>query len=150
MERGLHYDRNQLSRLIEKAKGDIDKLKANLIKRLAVIGETAVTIARDRGSYTDRTSNLRSSIGYMIVMDGEIINLSEPEQAGSGTDGNEGIAQGKALLERLKGEIPQSGAVLVVCAGMNYAWYVENVHGYDVLKSAELEAEQLAKELLGN
>ena len=39
--------------------------------------------------------------------------------------------------------------VLIVCAGMEYAAFVENVHHKRVLIDAELEAEKLFKQLLG-
>ena len=49
--------------------------------------------------------------------------------------------------EKIKADYPQ-GLALIVCAGMNYAAYVENIHHRDVLTSAELVAESLAEKLL--
>ena len=51
------------------------------------------------------------------------------------------------LLDKIKADYPQ-GLALIVCAGMNYAAYVENIHHRDVLTSAELVAESLANKLL--
>lgn len=144
----VEINSNQMAQFWESIEASLSEMKESVFQRLAYIGEASVKKAREMGNYQDRTANLRSSIGYMIVMDGEVVTQSTPVQAGSGsTDGSEGIAQGTALLNKLKGELPSKGAVLVVCAGMQYAWYVENVHHKDVLASAELEAERLVKKM---
>ena len=56
-------------------------------------------------------------------------------------------AADKAELDKLAAEFPY-GVVLIVCAGMNYAAYVEAIHHKDVLSSAQMRAEQLIQELL--
>lgn len=108
-----------------------------LIDKLSYIGEGALRIARERGSYTDRTGNLRSSTGYVIAVDGEVI-----ARAGFCTKDEDGAAFAEQLARTTEGK-----AVLVVCAGMNYATYV-SARGYDVLDSAEIEARALAEKLL--
>lgn len=145
---GLQFNSAMFAKMLAEAEGNIENMKKALFQRLAKIGETVVAVARDNGDYTDRTGNLRSSIGYMIVMDGEIMTMSKgkPTPAPEG-NGSAGIQANMELLEKLKSELPESGAVLVVTAGMNYAWYVENLYGKDVLASAELKAEQLLNKL---
>lgn len=144
----VEINSSQMAQFWESIEASLSEMKESIFQRLAFIGEQAVIVARNRGNYKDDTSNLRSSIGYMIVMDGEVVLETAPVFAGKGsTDGSEGIAQGTALLNKLKSELPSKGAVLVVCAGMQYAWYVENVHHKDVLASAELEAERLVKKM---
>lgn len=108
-----------------------------LINSLSYIGEGALRIAREQGSYTDRTGNLRNSTGYVIAVDGEVI-----ARAGFKTKDEGGAAFAEELARTTEGK-----AVLVVCAGMNYATYV-SARGYDVLDSAEIEAKVLAEKLL--
>ena len=108
-----------------------------LINSLSYIGEGALRIAREQGSYTDRTGNLRNSTGYVIAVDGEII-----ARAGFKSKNGDGSAFAEELARTTDGK-----AVLVVCAGMSYATYVSR-RGYDVLDSAEIEARILAEKLL--
>ena len=108
-----------------------------LINKLSYIGEGALRIAREQGNYTDRTKNLRNSTGYVIALDGQII-----ARAGFRSKNEDGAAFAEELARTTEGK-----AVLVVCAGMNYATYVSR-RGYDVLDSAELEAKVLAEKLL--
>lgn len=111
-----------------------------LIRNLSYIGEGALRIAREKGSYTDRTGNLRNSTGYVIAVDGQITTRAGFD---SKNEKNEG---GAAFAEELA-RTTEGKAVLVVCAGMNYATYV-SARGYDVLDSAEIEAKVLAEKLL--
>ena len=108
-----------------------------LINKLSYIGEGALRIAREQGNYTDRTKNLRNSAGYVIAVDGQAV-----ARAGFRTKNEDGAAFAEELARTTDGK-----AVLVVCAGMNYATYVSR-RGYDVLDSAELEAKALADKLL--
>lgn len=120
-----------------------------LVYRLSQIGEECVKIARDYGNYEDRTGNLRSSIGYIILNDGEVkVHGASKQYSGKKGDGAKGVQEGEALLKRLQAKFPW-GVVLIVCAGMEYAAFVENVRGRRVLIDAEIEAERLFKELLG-
>ncbi len=114
------------------------KLKVEvLINKLSYIGEGALRIAREQGSYTDRTGNLRNSTGYVIAVDGQVT-----QRAGFDSKDEDGAAFAETLARTTEGK-----AVLVVCAGMNYATYV-SARGYDVLDSAEIEAKVLAEKLL--
>jgi hypothetical protein len=140
---------------------DMRKLKAKLadkkkevtdliVLRFQQIGEEAVKIAREVGSYNDVTGNLRSSIGYLILVDGKpVINGATKQYAGTQGNGSKGVQQGQELLQKLKAKFPY-GIVLIIAAGMEYAAFVENVRGKDVLTSAQLLAEDLMKKLLNN
>lgn len=120
----------------------------HLVKELTYIGEECIKIARENGSYKDRTGNLRSSIGYVVLVDGKPVVYGQPKQySGEEGDGSAGAPAADALLKKLQAKFTW-GVVLIVCAGMNYAAYVEAIHHKDVLTSAELKAEQLAKKLL--
>ena len=130
---------------IEAFKGRILK---SLIDRLSYIGEECVRVARQRGSYNDITGNLRSSIGYTILLNGnEIIQGEFEDYRKDQNSPTNGMDETKKIFDKLRSDYP-SGLVLIVCAGMKYATYVENIHHRDVLTSAELVAESLAGKLL--
>lgn len=120
-----------------------ERIRRVLVRRLAHVGERVVNEGRTRANFTDRTGNLRSSIGYVVVNDGEIVSESSFEPVKGGGDG---ARTGKAFAERLARSAGK-GIVLIVVAGMNYARYVAN-RGYDVTDSAELLAERLVPEML--
>lgn len=50
----------------------MNRLKEAIIYNLCVIGEKVRNEAIDSGSYKDRTKNLRSSVGYIVVVDGQV------------------------------------------------------------------------------
>jgi hypothetical protein len=136
-----------------------------IIRKLAYVGEQCVNHVRTLPSplfpvmkqhlipphqpnFIDWSSNLRSSTGYALIKDGEIIQMSDFAPVKEGAKGKE---EGEAYIHELAknqsiGKI-KSGIVLIVVAGMNYAGYVANL-GYDVLDSAELLAEKLVPQLL--
>jgi hypothetical protein len=114
-----------------------------LIRRLAHIGEQCVNQARSVNSYKDRTGNLRSSTGYVIVVDGNIVQMSSFETV---KNGYEGSADGQKFARSLVNGFPE-GIVLIVVAGMKYAASV-SARGKDVLDSAELLAERLVPQML--
>nr|DAP49973.1 MAG TPA: hypothetical protein [Caudoviricetes sp.] len=123
--------------------GRIEAIQKALAYNLAAIGEQVLNVARLNGSYRDQTGNLRSSIGYVVVIDGEVIQMSSFDAVKSG--GN-GARMGKQYVKRLIRKFPQ-GVVLLVVAGMKYASYV-SAKGYDVLDSSELLADKLVPQML--
>lgn len=112
------------------------------IQRLQYLGEMCVKHARENGSYTDQTGNLRSSIGYVVYKDG--IEVSSGFEKFK--DGTEGGRQGKGVADWVAMNHTE-GILLVVVAGMNYALKVES-KGRDVLTSAELLAEKELPKML--
>lgn len=123
------------------AKG-VEEQRQKVIRMLAYIGEQCVNDARLKGSYTDRTGNLRGSTGYCVVADGEIVQTAGFARVLSGT---EGPNKGRDYIRELASGYT-SGIVLIVVAGMHYAAYVAD-RGYNVLDSAELLAEKLVGDL---
>lgn len=121
----------------------IDKALEFIVNTFLYVGESCIREARDNGSYMDQTGNLRSSIGYVVVVDGQIVRKNVVDLVKNGT---EGTKEAEAFLERLASE-HSTGICLIVVAGMNYASYVEG-RGYNVLTSAELLAERLVPQLL--
>lgn len=135
--------------------------KQIIVKRLMRIGEECVNVARNLPSpdanasikfvkgkrkplikkynphqpnYIDWTGNLRHSIGYLVAVNGEIINADLQNTEATET------AQ-KALLKY------KDGIVLIMVAGMKYAYYVSK-KGYDVLDSAIIEMKKKFEELV--
>lgn len=107
---------------------------------LTKVGEDAVKEARENGSYQDRTGNLRSSIGYVVLRNGRVVSQSASAQFdGPAGQGAEGVAAGRNLLSRIARDYP-SGIALVVVAGMSYAVYVEDYRGKNVLSSSRQKA----------
>lgn len=140
-------DYKAVNRALLNRKEELERL---LIKRFTDIGERCVTIARESGSYNDITGNLRSSIGYVVLQDGKpVVNGASKQYSGTKGNGEAGPAAAEALLTQLQAKFPW-GIVLVVCAGMNYAAYVENVRHKDVLTTAELLMESLVRKHLTN
>lgn len=110
-----------------------------MIRMLSILGEKCVIEARDRSpeaSWNDQTGNLRSSIGYVVVCNGKIVQTSAFDQVKNGTKGPQ---EGKNLAESLAAKFTK-GYALIVVAGMNYAEYVEAMDNKVVLTSAELLA----------
>lgn len=114
-----------------------------ILYKMTYVGEQTIIAARTQGNYTDRTGNLRSSIGYVIIEDGKIVNKSTFEVV---KNGSEGAAEGAKFINRLVSEFPK-GMVLVVCAGMKYAAFVA-AKGFNVIDSAELLAQRLVPKII--
>lgn len=123
--------------------GRVEAIKKALVYNLCAVGEQVLNAARLTNSYKDQTGNLRSSIGYVVAVDGEIVQMSSFEVV---KEGSEGARGGKEYAMQLVRDFPQ-GMVLIVVAGMNYASYV-SAKGYDVLDSSELLADKLIPQML--
>lgn len=111
---------------------------------LCNVGEQCLIEARNGGTYQDQTGNLRSSIGYAVLMNGQVIQTDCADKV---KDGSEGLSEGQQYLRSRILKASKRGIVLIVTAGMNYAEYVE-AKGYVVLSNAELMAPQLVKSIL--
>ena len=122
--------------LIQKLRNYIAQDDRNIEMILHRIGQEAVNWARENGNYTDRTGNLRNSIGYVIFK----------HRVDIAFEGNQPAKQNKDVIINLtKDKIPNKGYALVVYAGMEYGIYVE-AKGYIVLSGA-LENSPTAKAL---
>lgn len=146
--KGVIVSKTDMRKLKSGLQAKMKDIIALLVKQLSFIGEECIRIARESGSYNDITGNLRSSIGFVVLVDGKPVVTSQSKQYdGEKGNGEAGPPAAEALLKTLQAKFPW-GVVLIVCAGMKYAAYVESVHHKDVLTSAELKAESLAKKLL--
>lgn len=125
------YNKQDVERLLA---GGVMQIETGIVRILQYLGEQFVSEARQglnisgafgKGDYTDRTGNLRSSIGYFVLSQGAIIaqNL-------------QGDSTGMAAARRALESVPKGGYQLVGVAGMDYASYVES-KGYNVITSQE-------------
>ena len=122
-----------------------ETLQEQIIIQLQYLGQECVSRIRRRGqseSWIDRTGNLRSSIGSAVYENGKK-KLSTAFESVFG--GHEGSESGKRMIDALAKEYSQTYAMVVV-AGMDYASYVENMNGKDVLASTRLWAESVIGE----
>ena len=153
--------------VIRKAAQDsVDGLTGAIVRQLCYAGEMAVNEARSLPSppaslymsqdgeyrrsvpphqpnYIDWTANLRSSIGYAVIVDGKAVSTGDFATVGNGEEGSQ---QGREFASSLAPEFP-TGITLVVVAGMKYAKYV-SAKGYDVLDSSEALAKRIVPELI--
>lgn len=126
--------------VIEQAEG----ARIGAINVLNYVGLQCVTEARKNGGYTDRSGNLRSSIGYVVLENGQPVKKGSFNKVLA--TANEAEEKSNELMTRLA-ETYNTGLVLVVVAGMDYAAYVE-ARGYNVLNSAETLAKTLVPKML--
>lgn len=124
---------------------EMERIRTVVLRRLMRAGEEAVNIARgaDKNGkdWTDRTGNLRSSIGYVVVDNGKIVRAG-----GFQGQGPEGGGKGQSYAETLAAQMAGEQSALIVVAGMHYASYVAD-KGYDVLDSATTIAKKVINEL---
>lgn len=117
----------------------IDQIVDKSIQALKYKGELFLTRARQSGNYSDRTGNLRASIGYIILQDGKVV-----DQSFQGKE--EGVQKGLAFANEVALDYPK-GMVLIGVAGMGYAAAVES-RGYDVITGSAPNSNDI-KDLLG-
>lgn len=118
---------------------EVERQRRVLIRTMLYCAEEITNAARSTNSYTDRTGNLRSSVGCIVVVDGRIIQEYGFEIV---KQGSQGITDGKEYAYSLAKQFPKGVAIIAV-AGKEYASYVAD-KGYDVLDSAE----ELAKKVI--
>jgi len=118
----------------------VDNAKAKTIEALQYAGEEFVNKARANHTFENRTANLESSIGYIILDDG--IPLFQDFEG----DSDEGVKAGKKAANEIASQYPR-GLVLIGVAGMSYAAAVESM-GYDVITGSSPNSNDI-KDLLG-
>lgn len=127
----------KLSEVHDMLMREAERVERLTIRALSKLGEQCVTKIRDRAgdkSWYDQTGNLRSSVGYVIAHNKNIIQYSTFNQV---KQGSEGVKTGKDLAKELAKRY-SNNYVLIVVAGMNYAEFVEAMDNKDVLASTEL------------
>lgn len=108
------------------------RIEAALIYRLEYLVAELENHAKDSAGYQDQTSNLKGSIGGMVLKDGKPVKFAGFSGTSEGT---------KAGLEFINSLIEKhaKGFAVVIVAGMEYASYVEDFHNLNVLKKTELK-----------
>lgn len=122
----------------ERFEAFLQEIVRQQVEALQQLGEMCVAHARSipkEQGFEDQTGNLRSSIGYVVFVDGVAVHSLYEEVKG----GSVGAKTGETLAHKV-GQGTQ-GVCLVVTAGMNYALHVES-RGRDVIASAEQLAER--------
>lgn len=128
------YIKERAERMAKEYLSELDKLAMDVV--------TAIRTS-EVSFWNDVTGNLRSSIGYKIVRDGE--TMFENFQICNG-GGAEGMQKAKSYAQELASKY-HKGVVVVIVAGMEYASYVEDVESRVVLKGGELLAENKLQKL---
>ena len=108
-------NKNEIRANIEAFKG---RIIDSLIQRLSYIGEECVRVARQRGNYNDITGNLRSSIGYTILLNGnEVIRGASADYRKVTKSDKNGVDEGKKLLDKIKEVLKTAGkqAAISLC-----------------------------------
>ena len=136
------FDEKDLDRWFNKFK---DRAEEKILILLMAAGETFVKYAREEGSYNDQTGNLRSSIGYIVAKDGEILkdNFIVSDK---GTDKVTGVKKARQLAEDISLSF-MGGYILIGVAGMEYAAAVE-AKGYNVVTGASILCNNYLKKSL--
>lgn len=148
---GIVWDNPQeLDRLFAKAQAEYDRKS---IEWLCVLGERVVKYARENGNYTDQTSNLRNSIGYIVVQSNKVVHDSFVGQTPPRNDPHS-MANAEKAHQRGLAYANQVGVTLggyktylVWVAGMEYARYVE-AKGFDVIQGSGDWVEANAQKLM--
>ncbi|SEV88907.1 hypothetical protein SAMN05428988_0156 [Chitinophaga sp. YR573] len=130
--------------------GKLDLISKAYFERLQYIGENFVKNARENATFTDRTGNLRNSIGYIILKDGkQLISNFRKTTSGDGEtkiEGKGGFQIGQEKAQEIGEKFPK-GFVLICVAGMNYAAAVESL-GFDVIASSSIIAKDELKKAI--
>ena len=120
----------------------IDVINKQVLMIMQYVGETGVNIARTSGSYHDRTGNLRSSVGYLVIDGGIVTSRNIVAKSPIATESVD------AFINELTAKY-NKGIVLILLAGMDYASKVSAMN-YDVLDSAEVRTEPMLMRMLKN
>lgn len=129
---GLNFIRNARSKT-----NDADWAETIRGFSKSAINRQKVQIDETTPSFTDRTAQLRNSIGYVVTYNGLIVNSDFSTDSVDGPNSSDGKQEGEDFAKELsKGFV---GYALICVAGANYASYVEAL-GYDVITGSELLA----------
>lgn len=138
------FNASQIHQFLEEKKKNVGEA---ILMRMRRIGEQFVRHARENANFTDRTGNLRSSIGYVVMKDGQQLYDNFRQVSG----GPDGVDAAKDIIADAKKNF-HTGYVLIGVAGMDYAAAVES-KGFDVITTGAGIAEEslkLAMQQLGN
>lgn len=127
----------KVSDIMKDVRAKIENIDEFIISKLNYVGLEFVRNARVKADFTDHTGNLRSSIGYIILKNGNVVseNFEESKKGSDKATGKErGFEYAMSIQESF------IGFVLIVVAGMEYAVFVES-NGKDVITGSSMLAE---------
>lgn len=136
-------NQRELDRAFEEMQAEYDR---KAVTFLAKIGEECVKHARENGAYTDRTANLRNSIGYIVIQRGKPMidsfsgSFAAKLDPQGKADAEMAHNKGLAYANEVGATLGSNATFLVVVAGMEYARYVE-AKGFNVLNKTESQLE---------
>lgn len=136
------WNKQQITKLFQEVAERADGI---VLQMLNEAGEQFVTYARQQtpeDSFYDHTQNLRNSIGFVVVKNGQITKENFEQNGG----GSEGVPTARQLCLELASEF-SNGYVLIGVAGMQYAAYVEAIEGKDVISNAASFTEEHIKKV---
>ena len=131
--------------LFSHARKFIQGVEDEVFIALSQIGEDFVNNARNNAGYQDRTGNLKSSVGYVILVNGNI----EKRRIDTAVMDNGGVGKNTARVfsQELADQFAaEPGYTLIGFAGMHYAAAVE-AKGYDVITGSTPTDTYIGKEL---
>ena len=135
-------------------KKELEKNIHAVITMLQYVGEKVVNGVRDESlsNWKDRTGNLRSSVGYVVSVDGKPLNFYGFQQVdgplrGTKEDPGYNPETQKEYARTLCSLYPE-GIALIIVAGMEYAYYVERLENKTVLAQGEIEGKKLINEMI--
>ncbi|MBS9774583.1 MAG: hypothetical protein KGV59_05435 [Tenacibaculum sp.] len=134
------FNMSQVENVLQHFQEEVDN---KVIEIFQYMGEEFVNKARDLRTYVDDTGNLRSSIGYIILNNGKVVDANFKK---IGDDGDTGVSIGYQVAEEVARDYPK-GYALIGVAGMHYACALERRHHIDVI-SGSAPTEQEIRELL--
>ena len=117
-----------------------DRARMKAVDFLAAAGDRFCEVARATKTYNDVTGRLTASIGYGVVVGGQIVREGG---FGSGEGGDEGR---KSLYDAAQ-MLFNTSPTLIVTAGMRYALYVER-SGHAVLDGARVRMDDIVQSLI--
>ena len=129
-------NKDELNKYILAQSVNIEKA---LIYRLEAFVAELQNHAKLSAGYKDQTGNLKASIGGVLLNQGKPVSYAGFEETEEGSSIKSSADFLNSLISKYK-----KGYTILVVAGMEYASYVENYHGRNVLKKSELK---MAKEL---
>lgn len=135
------WTKRDIKKIFDKLGDSMDVVVLDILQRT---GEEFVKVARLDGQYIDHTGNLRSSIGYIILRNGEVISKNFKLSNKEGTDKYTGMREAEQLAMELT-SLYSKGYVLIGVAGMKYAAYVEAMENKDVISLAADKAEDFIR-----
>lgn len=144
-----NFDLSALDKLIQV---ETDKWLDSILEKYRKAGKQFVERARAKvkgapfsgGGFGNITYDLRSSIGYLLMYNGKVIESHFPTVSG----GSNGTTTGDAYAREIASSSMYNEGIALICvAGMEYAHFVE-IKGYDVISGSSVHFDNELTQLL--